>query len=118
MNRRSFIRHLTAAGASLQASRLSPASLSFPRSLLPPNELNVDLVIIGAGLGGCAAALAAVRNGLQVVLTEETDWIGGQVSQQAVPPTNMRGSKDSARPNPIASFAPGSEITAGTTRLL
>ena len=39
-----------------------------------------------AGVGGCAAALAALRNGMTVVLTEETDWIGGQLTSQAVPP--------------------------------
>ena len=50
------------------------------------NELAADLVIIGGGLGGCAAALAAARNGLRVIMTEETDWIGGQLTAQAVPP--------------------------------
>lgn len=50
------------------------------------SEFAADVVIAGGGLGGCAAALAACRNGLTVVLTEETDWIGGQVSQQGVPP--------------------------------
>jgi hypothetical protein len=49
-------------------------------------EFSADLVIIGGGLGGCAAALAAARNGLNVIMTEETDWIGGQITQQAVPP--------------------------------
>jgi hypothetical protein len=49
-------------------------------------ELAADLVIIGGGVGGCAAALAAARNGLRVVMTEETDWIGGQLTSQAVPP--------------------------------
>lgn len=49
-------------------------------------ELTADLVIIGGGLGGCAAALAAARNHLRVIMTEETDWIGGQLTQQAVPP--------------------------------
>ena len=48
--------------------------------------MKVDLVIAGGGLGGVAAALASLRNGLQVVMTEETDWIGGQLSQQGVPP--------------------------------
>jgi hypothetical protein len=33
-----------------------------------------------------AAALAALRLGKRVILTEETDWIGGQLTQQAVPP--------------------------------
>ncbi len=54
----------------------------------PPQarERACDLLIIGGGTGACAAALAACRNGRQVILTEETDWIGGQLTQQAVPP--------------------------------
>ncbi len=51
-----------------------------------PKEMTGDLVIIGGGLGGCAAALAAARNHLRVILTEETNWIGGQLTAQAVPP--------------------------------
>src|SRR5512136_287427 len=64
------------------AGTLSPAPSSQP----PPREIAADLVIIGGGLGGCAAALAAARNGLRVIMTEETDWIGGQLTAQAVPP--------------------------------
>ncbi|MFG2502107.1 FAD-dependent oxidoreductase [Streptomyces sp. NPDC048441] len=45
-----------------------------------------DILIVGGGLGGVAAALAACRAGRTVVLTEETDWIGGQLTSQAVPP--------------------------------
>jgi len=54
--------------------------------LLQARELAYDVAIIGGGTGGCAAALAAARNGLRVVLTEETDWLGGQLTAQAVPP--------------------------------
>jgi len=49
-------------------------------------ELHADLVIIGGGVGGCAAALAAAKLGRTVVMTEETSWIGGQLTSQAVPP--------------------------------
>lgn len=49
-------------------------------------NLSCDVAVIGAGTGGCAAALAALRNGMRVILTEETDWIGGQLTSQAVPP--------------------------------
>jgi len=49
-------------------------------------EHQCDILIVGAGLGGVAAALAAVRLGKTVILTEETDWIGGQLTAQAVPP--------------------------------
>ncbi|MCB9385259.1 MAG: FAD-dependent oxidoreductase [Bryobacterales bacterium] len=55
-------------------------------NVLRASELSADVAVIGGGVGGCAAALALARNGLRVVLTEETDWIGGQLSQQAVPP--------------------------------
>ena len=57
-------------------------------------ELRADAVIIGGGLGGCAAALAAARTGQSVILTEETDWIGGQLTAQAVPPDENRWIED------------------------
>ncbi len=49
-------------------------------------ERETDILITGGGLGGVAAALAAARLGKEVILTEETDWIGGQLTAQAVPP--------------------------------
>lgn len=49
-------------------------------------ELQTDILIVGGGVGGCAAALAACENGLSVILTEESDWIGGQFTSQATPP--------------------------------
>ncbi|MDC3412175.1 FAD-dependent oxidoreductase [Terrihalobacillus insolitus] len=48
--------------------------------------MKVDVVVAGGGLGGCAAAMSACANGLTVLLTEETEWIGGQVTSQGVPP--------------------------------
>lgn len=45
-----------------------------------------DVLIVGGGVGGCAAALAACDLGLKVVLTEESDWVGGQLTAQEVPP--------------------------------
>jgi hypothetical protein len=50
------------------------------------NVLRTDVAIIGGGLGACAAALAAARGGRRVILTEETHWLGGQLTNQAVPP--------------------------------
>jgi hypothetical protein len=49
-------------------------------------NLQADIVIIGGGTGGCAAALSAAKAGKKVIMTEETDWIGGQLTSQAVPP--------------------------------
>ncbi|WP_135551713.1 FAD-dependent oxidoreductase [Paenibacillus cymbidii] len=51
-----------------------------------PQERRADIAIIGGGTGGCAAALAAAESGKTVIMTEETDWIGGQLTSQAVPP--------------------------------
>src|SRR5262245_16696587 len=52
----------------------------------PGHEFSADVIVVGGGLGGCAAALAAAKSGLRVIMTEETDWIGGQLTSQAVPP--------------------------------
>lgn len=49
-------------------------------------DSTTDILIVGAGLGGVAAALAAADRGASVVLTEEYPWIGGQLTSQAVPP--------------------------------
>lgn len=63
----------------------------FARDLLAQSAAVVqpqptDVLVVGGGLGGCSAALAVARAGLRAVLTEETDWIGGQLTAQAVPP--------------------------------
>jgi len=76
-NRRNFL---------LQAG----AAALLPRWLAAATELQFDVAVIGGGTGGVAAALAAARNGMKVILTEETDWIGGQLTSQAVPPDENR----------------------------
>lgn len=45
-----------------------------------------DLVIVGGSLGGTAAAYSAAKMGMRVALIEESEWIGGQLTNQAVPP--------------------------------
>ncbi|KON90370.1 FAD-dependent oxidoreductase [Sporosarcina globispora] len=52
--------------------------------------MNADVIVIGGGLGGCMASLSAAKMGLNVILTEETDWLGGQLTSQAVPPDEHR----------------------------
>lgn len=91
MKRRQFLTYAALAGGSSLWSLSNAGVMNFSNKTCFPaneeaNELQTDVVIIGGGFGGCAAALAACRNGLNVVMTEETDWIGGQVSQQGVPP--------------------------------
>jgi NADPH-dependent 2,4-dienoyl-CoA reductase/sulfur reductase-like enzyme len=50
------------------------------------HEKSTDILIVGGSTGGVAGALAALRLGQRVILTEETDWIGGQLTSQGVPP--------------------------------
>src|SRR5690606_31423461 len=45
-----------------------------------------DILIVGGGTGGCAAALAATSLGYRVIMTEPTAWVGGRLTSQAVPP--------------------------------
>ncbi|MYQ81999.1 MULTISPECIES: FAD-dependent oxidoreductase [unclassified Streptomyces] len=48
--------------------------------------MHADVLVVGGGTGGVAAALGALRAGRTVILTEEYDWLGGQLTSQAVPP--------------------------------
>lgn len=43
-----------------------------------------DVVVAGAGTGGCGAAIQAARLGASVLLLDETDYIGGQMNAAAV----------------------------------
>lgn len=94
MHRRSFIRLASGTTSLLLAQTLPPRGVIRAADRLPvrsqPSEYSADVIIAGGGLGGCAAALAALRNHLRVILTEETDWIGGQLTQQGVPPDEHR----------------------------
>lgn len=51
-----------------------------------PQAYTTDILVVGGGLGGVAAALGALRRGRRVFLTEEYEWLGGQLTSQAVPP--------------------------------
>nr|WP_240426417.1 FAD-dependent oxidoreductase [Tunicatimonas sp. TK19036]WKN40383.1 FAD-dependent oxidoreductase [Tunicatimonas sp. TK19036] len=90
MDRRNFIETIASGTlASFSMPGIPASALSEAERQLrscQASEVQADVVIAGGGLGGCAAALAALRNGLRVVLTEETDWVGGQMTQQGVPP--------------------------------
>jgi len=91
MNRKKFIEVISlgtglAASASLFENLNVPGVKSDKINSKKDKGLSANLIIAGGGVGGCAAALAALRNGLKVIMTEETDWIGGQLTQQGVPP--------------------------------
>jgi hypothetical protein len=87
MERRNFLGAVAAVAGTLAGGHASAlASERHASSELNTGAMQADLVVAGGGLGGVAAALAALRNGLSVILTEETDWLGGQITSQGVPP--------------------------------
>src|SRR6185436_5155950 len=49
-----------------------------------PPGIKCDLLIAGGSMGGVAAAIIAARAGLSVCITEETSWLGGQMTSQGV----------------------------------
>ena len=79
ISRRDFVR-MTACGAAGSATLMLPRLNRLAAEAAGPPEGRFDLVIAGGGLGGVAAALAALRSGQRVAMTEETDWIGGQLT--------------------------------------
>jgi len=85
MNRRKFLRN----GLGLGAVGIA-ASWAEDRPIPTSGAGSGRVVIIGGGLGGCAAALSVAMRGRVVVMTEETTWIGGQSTSQAVPPDENR----------------------------
>ncbi|CCJ86089.1 hypothetical protein BN133_2466 [Cronobacter dublinensis 582] len=57
----------------------------FPRSAdrtFPQEHLHADLLVAGGGLAGLCAALAAARDGLQVILVQDRPVLGGNASSE------------------------------------
>ena len=46
--------------------------------------LNTDVVVLGGGSAGVAAAVAAARKGLQVVIIERNAFLGGKATAAEV----------------------------------
>jgi hypothetical protein len=63
------------------------ALLAWRRTLLgipqvPAEERTFDLVVVGGGMAGCAAAVAAARSGLRVALVHDRPVLGGNASAE------------------------------------
>jgi hypothetical protein len=56
--------------------------LTAPKKL--PAAIKCNVLVVGGGMGGVACAIQAAEAGLSVCLTEETDWLGGQMTSQGV----------------------------------
>lgn len=47
-------------------------------------QVQCDILVVGGGMGGTAAALRACALGRRVIVTEPTRWLGGQATSQGV----------------------------------
>jgi len=48
------------------------------------SQIQTDLLVVGAGIGGTAAAIQAARRGIRTVLVGETPWLGGMFTAAGV----------------------------------
>ncbi|MFA0770045.1 MAG: hypothetical protein REDVDVYQ_000545, partial [Candidatus Fervidibacter sp.] len=56
--------------------------LTLPSRLLTRKELEADVVVVGGGMAGVCAAIAAARNGASVVLMQDRPVLGGNSSSE------------------------------------
>ncbi|MBF2066983.1 MAG: FAD-dependent oxidoreductase [Calothrix sp. C42_A2020_038] len=48
------------------------------------NQYHTDVLVVGGGTGGTAAAIQAARRGAKVILVSEFDWLGGMLTSAGV----------------------------------
>ncbi|MEM8778112.1 MAG: FAD-dependent oxidoreductase [Cyanobacteria bacterium P01_G01_bin.49] len=60
---------------------VAPLTLANPPRT-PDETVECELLVVGGGLAGTAAAYEGLLAGKAVCLTEITDWVGGQISSQ------------------------------------
>lgn len=50
--------------------------------IIPEKQLSADFVVVGGGMAGICAAVAAARNGLKTVLVQDRPMLGGNASSE------------------------------------
>ncbi len=71
----------------VEAVRATGDPASFLRTVTIPRDLDpvtCDVLVAGAGMGGVSSAMVLASRGHSVCLTEETNWIGGQMTAGGV----------------------------------
>ena len=76
LNRRTFLSGSVAAGA-VALSALKPLMLLVPSSFPAKWDETADVVIVGSGFAGLAAAIEAKKAGASVVVLEKMATVGG-----------------------------------------
>ena len=77
----------------------TPAIAASVSVAVPPRSPDVvetcDVLVVGGGLAGSAAAYEALLTGKTVCMTEITDWVGGQISSQGTSALDERPTQQS-----------------------
>ncbi len=60
----------------------TPATGTSAIAVTPDQTVECEILIVGGGLAGTAAAYESLLKGRTVCMTELTDWMGGQISSQ------------------------------------
>lgn len=71
----------------VQAVTIADPARAIKKLIAPkkmPQAIKCNVLVVGGGMGGVACAIQAAEAGLSVCLTEETDWLGGQMTAQGV----------------------------------
>ncbi|MEO9511855.1 MAG: FAD-dependent oxidoreductase [Flavobacteriaceae bacterium] len=68
--------------AEAEANLASWRKIVLAETLAPEKQKNYDLVITGGGLAGCAAAISAAEQGLNVALIHDRPVLGGNASEE------------------------------------
>ncbi|MDC0834705.1 FAD-dependent oxidoreductase [Geitlerinema sp. CS-897] len=85
---------LSLASLSLLTPSLAPRAVATPPRT-PDIEETCELLVVGGGLSGSAAAYEALLDGKTVCMTEITDWVGGQISAQGTSALDERATQRS-----------------------
>ncbi|RAH47902.1 putative flavin-containing amine oxidase [Aspergillus brunneoviolaceus CBS 621.78] len=67
------------------AATVAVPSPTVPRSLPSPTDADVDVLVIGAGLSGLAAAESVLQSGLSCLVLEGRDRVGGKTWTETLP---------------------------------
>lgn len=71
---------------------------------------NKNVVVVGGGPAGCAAALSARRNGADTLLIERESYLGGMLTGGGIGGIQINGYKAGTKDNPIIVKGIGMEI--------
>ena len=78
LTRRDFLRNTTLAGSGLALASMLPNSSSAETLAIPKKwDIETDVVVAGAGIAGCMAAIELANNGARVLLLQADTKIGG-----------------------------------------